>query len=139
MSKCKGSFRLSNDFFVVKRNRRIYKQLTAIIATFAAGYVSFVVYLLWTIIANMSESKASDKMLDYWFGIISYLCVRSSECVDPLIYSLSSSQLRNQVVKPVKLIVSPFKCFSDYFRSILKVFSIIKRFVLHLFSVLKVY
>ena len=121
--KNKGSFELSNNFFVKIRNRRIYKQLLAIIITFAVGYIPFVVYLLWTIISNLPESKTSDKLLDYWFGIFSYICIRFSECLDPFMYSIASSQLRNQVNISIKLFLKTLNCFVIIFINFFKFIS----------------
>ena len=90
-----------------QRNRRaqnecyIFTQLSLIVVTFILGYMPTAIYQVWTI-----ESRSNTEIkpnADYWFGVVSYLCLRFSECLNPIIYNLGSGKIRKATKKLLKL------------------------------------
>lgn len=79
---------------VDKRHRRTFLQLGLVVASFMIGYIPTSAYLMWT---SVTENKSIEE--DYWFGVGSYLCLRFSECLNPLMYNLGSNKLRKATAK----------------------------------------
>ena len=84
---CRG-YRAQNE-------RNIFTQLSLIVIAFMIGYIPVTIYLVWT----TANSGASNGEVDYWFGVVSYLCLRLSECMNPIMYNLGSSNIRNATKK----------------------------------------
>ena len=82
---------------VERRHRKIFLQLGLVILSFAVGYIPSTWYLMWT-----SSTSDKDLHFDYWFGICSYLCLRLSECLNPVMYNLGSGKLRRETWKVLK-------------------------------------
>ena len=76
---------------VERRHRKIFLQLGLVILSFALGYVPSSWYLMWS-----SSTSDKDLHFDYWFGVCSYLCLRMSECLNPLMYCMGSGKLRRE-------------------------------------------
>ena len=83
-----------------QNERYIFTQLSLIVVAFILGYMPTAVYQVWTI---ESRSNTGLELIDYWFGITSYLCLRFSECLNPIIYNLGSSKMRMATKKLLKL------------------------------------
>ena len=64
------------------------------------GYMPTAVYQVWTIESRSNIGGESNT--DYWFGVVSYLCLRFSECVNPIIYNLGSSKIHEATKKLLK-------------------------------------
>ena len=88
-----------------KVNRNAFLQLGLIVLSFSIGYLPISAYYTWTTITLPERNPYTD----YWFGVISYMCMRFSECMNPLMYSIGSSKLRVEI----KSVLSSFreKCF----------------------------
>ena len=78
------------------KDKRAFFQLILIIVAYSIGYIPTTVYQQWTTSVASSEEKAK---IDYWFGVFSYLTLRLSECMNPLMYNLGSSILRKETLK----------------------------------------
>ena len=83
-----------------QNERYIFTQLSLIVVAFILGYMPTAVYQVWTI---ESRSNTGLELIDYWFAITSYLCLRFSECLNPIIYNLGSSKMRMATKKLLKL------------------------------------
>ena len=70
------------------RQKKTFFQLGLVVFSFMLGYIPTATYLIWT------TSTSGQPLLDYWFGIGSYLCLRFSECLNPVMYNLGSNKLR---------------------------------------------
>jgi len=84
----------SVNYLQYSREKRIFTQLALIVIAFMIGYIPQSVYLLWTSTWEIKDDSPSCS-LDYWFGVASYLCLRLSECMNPLMYNLGSSNMRH--------------------------------------------
>ena len=82
---------------VERRHRKIFLQLGLVILSFMVGYIPSSVYLIWT-----TSTPDKDRHFDYWFGIVSYLSLRFSECLNPVMYNLGSGKLRKETLKMLK-------------------------------------
>lgn len=76
--------------------KSISVQLILISACFLLGYIPTTVYMIWTTYNNVNDVSMTEKDLkiDYWCGVLSYLCLRVSECMNPVMYFLASSTMR---------------------------------------------
>ena len=79
--------------YLAQNERNIFTQLSLIVVAFMIGYIPSTIYLVWTTATNGS-TEGIDGKLDYWFGVASYLCLRLSECMNPIMYNLGSSNIR---------------------------------------------
>lgn len=82
------------------REKNVFTQLGLIIVAFMIGYLPASIYLVWT---SAMTTQNRDTKLDYWFGVVSYLCVRLSECLNPLMYNLGCRNIRRETLKFLKL------------------------------------
>ncbi|XP_076819650.1 uncharacterized protein LOC143465310 isoform X1 [Clavelina lepadiformis] len=71
--------------------RTVFAQLTVIIIGFMISYVPFSIYLIW---ASTVPPESKGYAVDYWFGVASYICLRTGECMNPFLYNLASTNLR---------------------------------------------
>lgn len=78
--------------------KNVFKQLILIVVAFMIGYLPAGIYYEWTLL-----TKGNNSNFDFWFGIVSYLCIRLSECISPLIYILGSDQIRIKTKKLFRL------------------------------------
>ena len=90
-----------------RQERATFIQLTLVNVSFLIGYIPITVYLLWT--SNVATGSR-DPFTDYWFGVVSYLCLRVSECMNPVIYNLASSNIGGATRKMLREI---FACKRD--------------------------
>ncbi|XP_078486565.1 alpha-1B adrenergic receptor-like [Ciona intestinalis] len=88
---------------VTQMEKSTFVQLTLIVVSFMIGYIPFTVYCVW---ASTTPEEAKGQSTDYWFGAVSYLCLRFSECLNPIVYLLGSSALRDAT----KQLFQRFKC-----------------------------
>ena len=86
---------LANRGYIAQNERNIFTQLSLIIVAFMIGYIPSTIYLVWTTAAK-SSTKGVDSEIDYWFGVVSYLCLRLSECMNPIMYNLGSGNIRRE-------------------------------------------
>ena len=84
-----------------QNERYIFTQLSLIVAAFVLGYIPTAIYQDWTI--ELRSNIGGEGNADYWFGVLSYLCLRFSECLNPLIYNLGSNKMRRATRKLLKL------------------------------------
>ena len=81
------------------KERNIFTQLSLIVVAFMFGYLPATIYLVWT----TTLTSKPDPSFDYWFGVVSYLCLRISECLNPVVYNLGSRNIRRETKKLLKL------------------------------------
>jgi len=87
-----------------QNERNIFTQLSLIVIAFMIGYIPVTVYLVWTTATTHQKNDATYYgSIDYWFGVVSYLCLRLSECMNPVMYNLGSSNIRQATKKLLKL------------------------------------
>jgi len=91
-----NSRRSSNASIALERQyqqeRATFTQLCLVNFSFMIGYIPITVYLMWT--SNIT-SDSRNRYIDYWFGVVAYLCLRFSECMNPVIYNFSSGNIRD--------------------------------------------
>ena len=91
-----NSRRSSNASLALERQyqqeRATFTQLSLVNISFMIGYIPITVYLMWT--SNIT-SDSRNSVIDYWFGVVAYLCLRFSECMNPVIYNFSSGNIRD--------------------------------------------
>jgi len=80
-----------------KKERQAVAQLMLITSTFLLGYVPFVVYEYWSVQSHPNEFYYHQ--VDYWFGFGSYMMLRFSECLNPIIYNLGSERIRKSTIR----------------------------------------
>ncbi|XP_078485010.1 growth hormone secretagogue receptor type 1-like [Ciona intestinalis] len=83
------------------RERKIFIQLILIVINFVIGYIPVTAYLMWTTVTPKC-SKSIPYATDYWFGVASYLCLRISECMNPVMYNLGSTNMRKESLRVLK-------------------------------------
>ena len=87
-----------------QQERTTFTQLCFVNISFIFGYIPITVYLLWTSNVNFGSR---DRVIDYWFGVIAYICLRISECMNPIIYNLASSNIGDATRKLLRNIFKP--------------------------------
>ena len=87
--------------FQAQNDRAIFFQLSLIVIAFMVGYLPLTIYLVWTSARNSDDFSNSEDAgaVDYWFGVVSYLLLRLSECMNPVMYNLGSSNIRKETKK----------------------------------------
>ncbi|XP_039268525.1 growth hormone secretagogue receptor type 1-like isoform X2 [Styela clava] len=85
-----------------RRNKAACLQLRLICASFTFGYVLVAAYLIWTSANEPDPTDCRLMTVDYWFGVTSYLLLRISECVNPVMYNLGCSEMRASTFDFVK-------------------------------------
>ncbi|CAK8697310.1 unnamed protein product [Clavelina lepadiformis] len=83
-----------------RKERQSTIQLVLIIISFLLGYVPFTAYEFWSV-QNYPQTQLFFR-IDYWFGMIEYIFLRFSECLNPLFYNLGSSKVRGYTKKFLK-------------------------------------
>ena len=78
------------------KEKQAFFQLILIIVAYGIGYIPTTVYLQYATAVSQTFKAAE---ADYWFGVASYLSLRLSECMNPLMYNLGSSSLRRHSKK----------------------------------------
>nr|XP_026696399.1 growth hormone secretagogue receptor type 1-like [Ciona intestinalis] len=75
-----------------KKEKQAIIQLFLIVGSFLVGYIPFTAYAFYT----QYPGKKGDNLLriDWLFGIIQYICMRTSECLNPIFYNIGSSKMR---------------------------------------------
>ena len=94
--------------------RNAFLQLGLIVLSFAVGYLPISAYYMWSADSYVYHYRRSEEVdcgdenitvelfqelayLDYLFGVISYICMRLSECMNPLLYCVGSRKLRVEI------------------------------------------
>lgn len=86
---------------IQQRNKSARLQLRLICICFIIGYVPVAAYLIWTSSAQV-KNNCNVYVVDYWFGVVSYLILRVSECLNPVMYNLGCTEMRNATYEFVK-------------------------------------
>ncbi|XP_078481740.1 neuromedin U receptor homolog nmur-2-like isoform X1 [Ciona intestinalis] len=76
----------------LRKERQAVLQLILIIVSFLLGYIPFTAYEFWG--ANTHPRERYYFLVDNWFGMIEYFCLRFSECLNPVFYNLGSTKMR---------------------------------------------
>lgn len=87
-----------------KRNKSARLQLRFICGCFVVGYVPVAAYLIWTSSAQ-AKNSCTTYLIDYWFGVVAYVILRVSECLNPLMYNLGCTEMRNATYEFVKKVL----------------------------------
>ena len=69
-------------------------------------FLYFTAYEYWALEDRPNERYY--RIADYWFGMIEYLFLRFSECLNPLFYNLGSAKMRRHTKKFLKQKLSCF-------------------------------
>ena len=71
------------------------------------SFVLFIVDFLWPLTLDGTEFYLWKE--EYWFSMTAYLCLRISECMNPVFYNFGSSTMRKCTVKLLQKIahISP--------------------------------
>lgn len=83
-----------------KTNSKLHRactQLTLISACFAFGYIPLTAYLFWSATVHIPytcECATCNVEMDYWFGVVSYITLRISECLNPVMYNIGCRNMR---------------------------------------------
>ncbi|CAK8671110.1 unnamed protein product [Clavelina lepadiformis] len=72
-----------------KKEKKIAFQLALISTSFLIGYIPMSSYVMWT-----TRVAHKDPLFDYWFHVGAYFCLRFSECLNPVMYNLASTKMR---------------------------------------------
>ncbi|CAK8671111.1 unnamed protein product [Clavelina lepadiformis] len=75
-----------------KKERHAAYQLALISTSFLIGYVPMTSYMLWTTRSTKKQSFGCG--FDYWFNVGAYFALRFSECLNPVMYNLASTKMR---------------------------------------------
>ncbi|XP_077967113.1 blue-sensitive opsin-like [Styela clava] len=87
----------------MNRRRQIMQavlQLMLIVISFLIGYVPFTAYEFWSL--QHHPNTRYHRVFDYWFGMSEYLCIRFSECLNPIFYNIGSSKMRKCTIRYIK-------------------------------------
>nr|XP_039268157.1 growth hormone secretagogue receptor type 1-like [Styela clava] len=76
----------------MKKKKQAVLQLVLIVVLFFTGYIPYVSYETWS-----RHHRKADAAIDHWFCIAQYLFLRASECLNPVVYCLSSSKMRKHI------------------------------------------
>nr|CAB3248990.1 growth hormone secretagogue receptor type 1-like [Phallusia mammillata] len=89
------------------KENQIMLQLGLIVGSFFAGYLPQTAYHFYTTGATPQTYQA--KKLDWTIGIGTYICLRVSECLNPIFYNLASRKMRHETVSVLcKCCARPF-------------------------------
>ncbi|XP_039269772.1 growth hormone secretagogue receptor type 1-like [Styela clava] len=99
MSKC--------EMKTQRRENHAILQLAFISGSFMFGYIPITAYTFYT--TNVKHSKLAMKQMDWNFGMIAYILLRLSECLNPIFYNIASAKMRRETVAFLKKII---KCCS---------------------------
>jgi len=76
-----------------RKEKNAVIQLFSIATCFLFGYIPWSVYEIWSYGTYPNEQYYL--LVDYWFGFISYICLRFSECLNPIFYNFGSPKMRS--------------------------------------------
>ncbi|XP_078491732.1 type-1 angiotensin II receptor B-like [Ciona intestinalis] len=82
----------STDVSRARKEKQAVLQLTLIVVSFLFGYIPFTAYEFWS--AQTHPNTEYYRVVDYWFGMIEYMFLRFSECMNPVFYNLGSEKVR---------------------------------------------
>jgi len=70
-----------------------------------ASLICFFLYLAYQFWTNQDigiQNERHYRVADYWFGMIEYLFLRFSECLNPLFYNFGSNKMRKHSIMFLK-------------------------------------
>nr|XP_026691624.1 growth hormone secretagogue receptor type 1-like [Ciona intestinalis] len=82
-----------------KENQAIV-QLFLIVGSFFIGYIPRTGFHVFSLLVQ--QKTYEDKALHWWLGVGEYLCLRVSECLNPIFYNLASSKMRKETTNYLK-------------------------------------
>merc|ERR1712136_132215 len=111
-------------------NRKAFLQLSLIVLSFAVGYLPMTAYYWWSDKRYTGyqyrkygledcgdgpiEVMYYDNYVyqsDYLFAVITYICMRISECMNPFLYCVGSKKLRVEIKSVLSSLREKFFCF----------------------------
>ncbi|XP_078481675.1 growth hormone secretagogue receptor type 1-like [Ciona intestinalis] len=90
-----------------RKEQQAFVQLYLIVGSFMLGYIPHTAYHIYA--TTTKAVTREDEIFHWWFGMLEYLCLRFSECLNPVFYNLASSKMRN---KTKKQLAKMFGCLS---------------------------
>ncbi|CAK8671109.1 unnamed protein product [Clavelina lepadiformis] len=72
-----------------KKEKKAAVQLALISTSFLIGYIPMSSYVMWT-----TRVTHKYQLFDYWFHVTAYFCLRFSECLNPVMYNLASTKMK---------------------------------------------
>ncbi|XP_039252257.2 growth hormone secretagogue receptor type 1-like [Styela clava] len=87
-----------------QKEKQAIMQLALIVGSFMFGYIPFTVFEFYTI--NSTDKSFRGWKIDWTFGTAQYMCLRLSECLNPIFYNLASTKMRRET----KSFLKRFKC-----------------------------
>ena len=82
-----------------RRNQSACLQLRLICACHILGYVPLSAYPIWTTAAIQKPCTDAVFVIDYWIGVVAYLILRLSECLNPVMYNLGCRDMRRATLR----------------------------------------
>nr|XP_039255825.1 neuropeptide receptor 15-like [Styela clava] len=89
-----------------RRENSAILQLFVIVGSFMLGYVPSSAYFLYSL--AVPQTTLAEEITHWNFGMISYILLRVSECVNPIFYNIASSKMRKETILFFKSIL--LKC-----------------------------
>ncbi|CAK8674931.1 unnamed protein product [Clavelina lepadiformis] len=83
----------------IKRQRdevKIVFQLLLIVSSFLLGYIPHTAYQFYT--TTRIPTNDVDEAFDWWFGVAEHICLRLSECLNPIFYNIASRKMRKETI-----------------------------------------
>ncbi|XP_076826052.1 somatostatin receptor type 2-like [Clavelina lepadiformis] len=85
-----------------KKENQAIVQLMLIVGSFAIGYLPHTAYHIFA--TTTKAVTREDEIYHWWFGMSEYMCLRLSECLNPIFYNLASSKMRRETIRHLKRI-----------------------------------
>nr|XP_039252630.1 green-sensitive opsin-like [Styela clava] len=100
MSRARTSSDPSKAVKERQKEKQAILQLGLIVGSFMLGYIPFTVYEFWTL--NNKDTSLEGWKREWMFGTAQYICLRFSECLNPVFYNLASTKMRKETKKFLK-------------------------------------
>lgn len=85
--------------FLHRRNMSACLQLRLICTCFIIGYVPLSAYPIWATAIPHKKCTGSIFVIDYWIGVVAYIILRISECLNPMMYNLGCREMRRATTR----------------------------------------
>lgn len=86
--KCRSKYEVKTRL----REKYAIIQLAFIAGSFMFGYIPITAYTFYT--TNVNQTTLQGKIYDWNFGMIAYIFLRLSECLNPIFYNVASAKMR---------------------------------------------